>query len=87
VVLGRRHAEVQLLGHAQRPGNLLPRHLRDRLAGGAANDPPDDVAEGVGVVSSGMPGTPAEWSSTCRTVTACLPWAPNSGHSPTIDVS
>ncbi len=34
-----------------------------------------------------MPGTPAVWFSTCRTVTACLPWAANSGHSSDTGVS
>ena len=39
------------------------------------------------VVSSGMPGTPAVWSRTWRTVTAPLPWAANAGHSSATGVS
>jgi hypothetical protein len=34
-----------------------------------------------------MPGTPAVWFRTWRTVTVSLPWAPNSGHSFTTGVS
>jgi hypothetical protein len=39
------------------------------------------------LVSSGMPGTPAVWFRTWRTVTARLPWAPKEGHSSATGVS
>jgi hypothetical protein len=50
VVLCLRHAEVEFVGHAQRPGHVFPKDLRDGRAGDATNDLPNHVAEGVGTV-------------------------------------
>jgi hypothetical protein len=51
VVLGRWHAEPELAGHPERPGDLLGQDLGDPLAGGPADDVAEDVAEAHGVVA------------------------------------
>src|SRR5215210_756512 len=56
--LGFGHTEVEFISNAERSGHVLPEYLRDRLACRASYDLPDDVTEGVGMVSGLRPRLP-----------------------------